>query len=475
MTLENPVTDPAYYRHKYNLPQREATVTPLELREENPPSPPAPVPPVAPVAPDLGETLQEVSNWLKRFLYIENPEGYDLLTLWIAHTWLVEELYSTPRLLLSSPVPGSGKTTVLEHIERLGRQYPELEKDNPKPMKMGNLVTPALLGRLLLKGTRILLLDEADRSLDPKDPGTAARLGILNTGYKKGGNHTILEKMGNRWEPLEIPTFAPVVIAGNSPLLPDDTLERCIEITLLRDPYGDIEDSDWEEIEPEAQDLQAALRQAIEGAKPRLGDTRKASLPVNCRGRDKERWRPIKRTAALAGPDWEAIANQLIESDLQRKAEERESGDKARPPWVVLLEHLSTYYSESSGFAPTRSLREWLTERYPSHWGEESHSGRPLSDQRLGSLLSTKYRIHSQRPDSRGPRGYSEQQFRKVWESLGIRPPVREPAQPAEPAEPAQPSQDCPLCREPINPRILDHLGGHPWCLETQREAPSDD
>jgi len=470
VTLEKPNTDPAYFRLKYDLPKSEATVTPLVTREETPTSPPAPVMPVTPVTPDLGETLWEVSNWLKRFLYIGNPEGYDLLSLWIAHTWLIEDLYSTPRLLLSSPVPGSGKTTVLDHIERLGRQYPELESENPKPVKMGNAATSALLARLLRSGPRILLLDEADRSLDPKDPGTPARLGILNTGYKKGGNHTILDQVGNRWEPMEIPTFAPVVIAGNSPHLPDDTLERCIEIPLLPDPFGEIEDSDWEEIEPEAQALQDKLRKAIEEAKPRLGDTRRVALPANCRARDKERWRPIKKTAALAGPDWEAIADQLIESDLQRKAEARESGDKARPPWVVLLEHLSNYFAENPGFAPTRSLLDWLIEQYPSHWGEESSRGKALNDHRLGALLSGKYRIHSQRPDSRGPRGYTEQQFRKVWESLGIRPPLREPAQLAEPAEPAQTLPACPHCGEGIPEGILAELGGHPMCLHKRQQ-----
>lgn len=467
MTLERPITDPEHYRHKWNLPKSEATVTPLLTREPIEPGESAPVPPVPPVAPDLGEALGEVSNWLKRFLYIVDPGSYDLLALWIAHTWLIEDLYSTPRLLLSSPVPGSGKTTALEHIERLGRP-------DPRPSKMGNSATAALLARLIDQGPRILLLDEADRSLDPKDPGTPARLGILNTGYKRGGNHTILDQVGNRWEPREIATFAPVVIAGNSPRLPDDTLDRCIEIGLLPDLEGTTEDSDWEEIEPEAQALQEKLGQAIEGARPKLGETRKVSLPPNCRGRDKERWRPIKQLAALAGSEWEARTDQLIQSDLQRKAEARESGDKVRPPWVVLLEHLSAYYSENPGFAPTKTLLEWLVQRYPSHWGEESSSGRVLSDQRLGSLLSTKYRIHSQRPDSRGSRGYTEQQFREAWKSLGIRPPATEPAQPAPPAPPAQDLPNCPHCEEEIDREILASLGGHPWCLQKLREEATN-
>ena len=59
-------------------------------------------------------------------------------------------------------MPESGKTTLLDHLERLC----------PHPLKIGSAASPALLARCLENGPRTLLLDEVDRTLNPKDPTT---------------------------------------------------------------------------------------------------------------------------------------------------------------------------------------------------------------------------------------------------------------------------------------------------------------
>jgi hypothetical protein len=66
-----------------------------------------------------GSTLDDVREWLGRFICTVADNDLDLLALWAAHTHLCHETYTTPRLVLDSLVPGSGKTTVLEHLERL--------------------------------------------------------------------------------------------------------------------------------------------------------------------------------------------------------------------------------------------------------------------------------------------------------------------------------------------------------------------
>ena len=100
---------------------------------------------------------------------------------------------------------------------------------------------------------RTILIDEADRSLDPKKEGVGELLAVLNSGYKRGGTRPVLVQVkGGNWEPKEMPTFAAVVIAGNSPNLPEDTRSRIIRILLLPDVDGRIEESDWEVIEEDA-------------------------------------------------------------------------------------------------------------------------------------------------------------------------------------------------------------------------------
>lgn len=58
---------------------------------------------------DGAALLQEVRDWLATYISTVTEADLDLLTLWAAHTHLVIETYTTPRLQLDSPVPGSGQ------------------------------------------------------------------------------------------------------------------------------------------------------------------------------------------------------------------------------------------------------------------------------------------------------------------------------------------------------------------------------
>jgi len=125
---------------------------------------PAPVAPSAPDAPvrsgpprGTGATpLDAVRDHLARYVSTMRDSDLDLLALWSAHTHLVMETYTTPRLMIDSPVPGSGKTTVLEHLERLCHH----------PVQMASLSSPALLTRMLDVGLRTLLIDEPGSTVE---------------------------------------------------------------------------------------------------------------------------------------------------------------------------------------------------------------------------------------------------------------------------------------------------------------------
>lgn len=123
-----------------------------------------------------GGVLSEIRVWLARFICTVDDSDLDLLALWAAHTHLCVETYTSPRLILDSPVPGSGKTTVLEHLERLCLH----------PVQMASLSSPALLTRMLDAGIRTCLIDEADRSLAADWDGVGELLAVLNSGYSPG-------------------------------------------------------------------------------------------------------------------------------------------------------------------------------------------------------------------------------------------------------------------------------------------------
>jgi hypothetical protein len=101
--------------------------------KESPVSPDQPESPVSQATPS--DVLGEARDWFERFICTVDDTDLDLLALWAAHTHLAVETYTSPRLVLDSPVPGSGKTTTLEHLERLRHH----------PVQMASLSSPALL------------------------------------------------------------------------------------------------------------------------------------------------------------------------------------------------------------------------------------------------------------------------------------------------------------------------------------------
>ncbi|WP_404375118.1 DUF3631 domain-containing protein [Kytococcus sedentarius] len=424
----------------------------------------APVEPVAQDAPvqqggtgtgaETGAVLDDVRDWLARYVITMREDDLDLLTLWAAHTHLVEVTYTTPRLVLDSPVPGSGKTTVLEHLQRLCLH----------PLQAASLSSPSLLTRMLAAGMRTILIDEADRSLSPDKEGVGELLAVLNSGYKRGASRPVLvPAKGGEWEPREMPTYSPVAMAGNNPNLPEDTRSRCVRVLLMPDTRGEAEESDWELIEPEAQVLGQRLatwagcvRDSVRVERP--------PLPEGVKGRARERWSPLKRVAAAAGGRWPQVVDELAEHDVAQVEADREDGMVTQRPHVALLGHLFELWPEGEPFWSTSEITAALAYEHPDMWGEGSPFGKPLTAQRFGRMLATAYGINSGRMERTGPRGYSRASMERAWLRMGIAPdaaPVRTP--PGETGEsgatgetgaptcpvhgdPLGPSGDCPTC-----------------------------
>jgi hypothetical protein len=378
--------------------------------------------------PDGAELLDRVAAWYSRFIRVTDPDDVYVLTLWTAHTHLVVELYTTPRLQIDSVIPESGKTTVLDHLQRLC----------VKPVQAATLSSPALIPRLLEFAIRTLLLDEVDRSLHPDRPGVGELIGILNSGYRYGATRPVLVPVkGGGWEAKEMSTFAPVAMAGNSPNLPPDTVSRSIRILLMPDLDGTVEDSDWELIEADAEQLRTGLAAWAESVRDQVRGSQVA-LPARCIGRSKEKWRPLKRVAVAAGGDWSAIVDRLINKSLAEDEAEREAGLKTLPPGMVMLTDLFKVWPDDALFVATRTLVSKLITHNPDYWGTASNYGKALTETRLGRLVTQAAKVTSIRRGGLPPRGYLRSQLQPVWRRLGIAPPP----QPDEPDKPGEPDDD---------------------------------
>lgn len=429
----------------------KATDSRAERRAES--APVAPIAPLAPVSPEgpeeTGAVLDDVRNWLSRFIATMTPADLDLLTLWAAHTWLCVETYTTPRLVLDSPVPGSGKTTTLEHLDRLC----------VRPVQAASLSSPALLARMLNDGVRTILIDEADRSLDPKKEGVAELLAILNSGYKRGGTRPVLVpgKEG-KWVVSEMPTFAPVAMAGNNPALPEDTRQRCIRVLLLPDLTGRIEESDWEFIDADARTLGHRLARWADRVRDDVRGTR-PPLPDGITGRARERWAPLKRVAVMAGGTWPTRVDEMALHDKEQIEMDREDGMIREKPALLLLRHLHDLWPATETFMPTVELCDLLARNHPDEWGDGSPFGKAITAQRLGRMLATSYKINSTRLDRDGARGYVRATLAQAWQTMGIEAaPVPAPVRSTPPeqtgasgadGETGTPEAGCSLHAEP--------------------------
>ena len=111
------------------------------------------------------EAVEGIRSWLSKYIYFQNERDLDILALWIFASHVAYELYTSPRLLIDSPIAGSGKTTLLEHMSKLCKN----------PVQISSISSSATLARLTANGIRTLLIDEADRALDPKRQGVNER------------------------------------------------------------------------------------------------------------------------------------------------------------------------------------------------------------------------------------------------------------------------------------------------------------
>jgi hypothetical protein len=370
-----------------------------------------------------------VEAWFQRFIGVTDPNDFALLTLWTLHTHLVVELYTTPRLQIDSTIYGSGKTTLLDHLSHLCLN----------PVQAATLSSPALIPRLLEQGPATILLDEVDRALAPDRPGVGELLGILNSGYRVGATRPVLVPVkGGGWEVRNMPTFAAVSMAGNSPRLPDDTKSRNLRVLLMPDLDGRIEDSDWELIAADAENLRELIAEWADTVRDTVRGM-VVDLPAGCIGRSREKWRPLKRVAVAAGGRWPALADNLIAASLAEDAAEREAGLKALPPGMVLLSDLHSVWPSGENFVATRELVGHLVAANPEYWGLGSPYGKALTETRFAKLLVQASKVTSARPGGVGPRGFLRTQLAPVWHRLGI---AR--LQPGVPGEAGVPGGDQP-------------------------------
>lgn len=167
------------------------------------------------------DVLNEIAETFARYIVL--PDGAaDALALWTAHAHAFRAFLCSPRLNISSPDKGCGKSTLRDVLAVFV----------PRPLSTEN-VTLAVLFRLVQKHKPTLLADECDAWLSDNEEIR----GLLNSGHRRGGMAFRCE--GDNHEVRGFNVFAPVVLCGIGSL-PGTLHDRSIVVRLERAKRGEL-------------------------------------------------------------------------------------------------------------------------------------------------------------------------------------------------------------------------------------------
>jgi hypothetical protein len=340
------------------------------------------------------DVLNDVRAFIGRFVVLGDAQA-DAVTLWAAHTHVIEAFNCTPYLAITSGEKRSGKSRLLEVVELLVRE----------PLQAVN-ISDAALFRVVghPEKSPTLLLDEVDAIFKAREREELR--GLLNAGYRRGA---VAYRMGgtNNRTLESFPVFCPKAFAGIGNCLPDTIADRSIPIRLqrrLRDEH--IERFTLRDVEPEGGRLADRLCSWVEPQYDYLAEQR-PDLPDELDDRAQDVWEPLLAIADLAG--WGERARTAA-VNLSTGAEREDESTTA-----LLLRDIYSYFT-SNGHDRTRTadLLDYLHAVEESPWGE--WYGKPLSAHSLSKLLRA-HRIKTMpvRVDGETVRGYKVEQFGEAF------------------------------------------------------------
>ncbi len=315
------------------------------------------------------EVLDDVAAFIARFSVFPSEHCAPTLALWYAHTHATDQFYVTPRLVLDSAEPGSGKTRVLEVAQYLVRA-PEMTIS----------ATPAALFRLVSMGPITILFDEVDAIFNPRNGGNHEDLrGLLNAGYKRSA--TIARCVGDtkNMKVERFPVYAPAALAGIAGNMPTTITTRAITIHMRRRrPDEPAEPFRERRVARQAQPLRDHLTHWIDTTTTQLGDA-VPPMPPGVTDRAAEIWEPLLAIADTAGGHWPTTARNACQHFVHDTTPHTSLG-------IRLLADLRELFTRhNTDRLPTTTILTGLRELDEAPWGDLD--GKPLDARRLAREL----------------------------------------------------------------------------------------
>ena len=345
---------------------------------------------------DGAALLDDVEEFLARF--VAYPSGHCRIAhvLWVAHTHHMDAWESTPRIAFLSPEPGSGKSRALEVTELLV----------PLPVHAVN-TTPAYLFRKVADeaGLPTILYDEIDTVFGPRAKDNEDIRGLLNAGHRKGAVAGRCVVRGTLVMTEELAAYCAVALAGLDDL-PDTLMSRSVVVRMRRRGPNEV-------VEPFRRRLHADEGFAIRDALAKWATTIPVGswpdMPAGIADRNADIWEALFAVADHAGGDWPERSRSAALAIVS------DSGSAAPSMGVRLLEDLRTVFIETGQeHLSSEDILTALIAMEESPWADIR--GKALDSRSLARRLS-RYGISSKtvRIGDRTPKGYDRADLADVW------------------------------------------------------------
>jgi hypothetical protein len=341
-------------------------------------------------------------------------------SLWAVHAHAHDMRDVSPPLVIKSATMRSGKTRLVEVLERLV----------PKPMYVSG-ITVSFLERSIEDHHPTLLIDEYD-ALTKQDPALAekARAQLNRSSRRRGaqvGKNVPLP--GGGYEPRLFSTWAATAIAGiGEP--PDTLVDRAVSLDIKRktpdEKVKPLRDRDGADLAV----LRRKIARFVADNEVRIRKAEPAALGVG-NDRAKDMWEPLLALAEIAGEEWPARARAagkaLVEASERQIAEVnidilllcdiRDIFDKVVP------EGDPSHATERGGRPDdgprltTKQLLDGLHALEERPWDAWGRARKPITGKALGDRLRP-YGVHSGTIRTEGDgtaKGYYLRSFRDAF------------------------------------------------------------
>jgi len=343
---------------------------------------------------DGAELLDDVEDFLRRFVAFPSEAAAVAVVLWAVHAHAVTSFESSPRLALLSPEPGSGKTRTLEVLELLV----------PRPLLVLNAST-AVTFRAVDAQQPTLLLDEVDTIFGhrSKDENEDLR-GLLNAGHRRGAQ--VPRCVGPNHDLKLFKVYAACALAGLGDL-PDTLMSRSVIVRLRRRAPGEkvqpyrqrVHGPEGEELRERLTEWAAPLTDVLADAWP--------TMPAGIEDRPADVWEPLLAVADAAGGTWSDRARIACVELVQVAA----SGEASLG--VRLLTELRDVFGDADALF-TETILDRLHKLDEAPWSDLR--GKPLNDRRLARMLA-QYEVRSTtvKVDGKALKGYRREHLHDAW------------------------------------------------------------